>query len=99
MFAVTTCAIIPLARRHCPPASPPQTLAELTQRLARSEPWLYVVTVPSFGPENGVYLCVRPQPWKQLALLRRTADYAGHWRGVVYCERAGRFGKVTDEVL
>jgi hypothetical protein len=82
-----------------PPATPPRTLTELTQRLRRAGLPLHVVPITDISPEEGLYLCERPQPREQLQMLRRAVALGDRWRGVVFCEFNKRLGEVPDEEL
>jgi hypothetical protein len=98
-FAVIVVAVTLASRLLHPPTFPPRTLGELTERLRRSDPPLYVVPMADHSPEEGVYICERPRPREQLQWLRRSPEHAARWRGVVYCERAGGVIRVPEDQL
>ena len=99
VFTVSTAGVFLACRWLHPPASRPRTLGELTERLRGSDPPLYVVPMADHSPEEGVYICERPRPRQQLQWLRRSPEDARRWRGVVFCERAGRSFQVPDDQL
>jgi hypothetical protein len=97
--AVTT---MPLASRWLRrPVSSLHTLAELTARLSRSTPPLYVVPQFPDQPESWRWVCDRPQSREQLGRLVRHPDRVktGHWRGIVFCERVGETSGMTDDFI
>jgi hypothetical protein len=100
-LAFTLCAVaVPLTCQVlAPSAVPPRTLTELTERLHRAGLPLYVVSLTDISPEEGLYLCDRPQPREQLQRLVRAAEYNDRWRGVVFCEFNKRLGEVDDAEL
>jgi hypothetical protein len=51
------------------------------------------------SPEEGIYLCQRPQSREQLQWLRRAADYGDRWRGIVFCEFSRQLGEIPDAEL
>jgi hypothetical protein len=100
-IAFILCAVaVPLSRQLVyPPSVPTRTLTELTERLRRAGLALSVVPLTDVSPEEGLYLCERPQSREQLQWLRRAAEYGELWRGVVFCEFNKRLGEVPDEEL
>jgi hypothetical protein len=79
-------AAVPLANRllHSRPATP-RTRTELTEQLRRAGLVLYAVPMLDSFPEQGIYLCERPQPREQLQRLFRTAEQGHRWQGVAFC--------------
>jgi hypothetical protein len=98
-FAVIVLGVTLASRLLRPPHSPPRTLGELAERLRRSDQPLHVVPMSDHSPEDGVYFCDRPRPREQLQWLRRSPEDAPRWRGVVYCERAGKSFQVPEDQL
>jgi hypothetical protein len=96
IFALPAAATPLACRLLRPPNAPPRTLTELTERLSRAEPELYVIPVTPNVPESGVWVCERPLSREQLSRLRRVPEHAYRWRGVVFCERAGELTEVQD---
>jgi hypothetical protein len=92
------CAVaVPLGHQLLAPPEPlPRTLTELTQRLHRAGLDLHVVQITDITPEEGLYLCERPQEREQLQWLRRAAEYGERWQGVVFCEFSRRLGEIPD---
>jgi hypothetical protein len=100
-LAFVLCAVaVPLTCQLLhPPAAPPRTLMELTERLHRAGLPVHAVPLTDISPEEGLYLCERPQPREQLQRLVRAAEYSERWRGVVFCEFNKRLGVVDDAEL
>jgi hypothetical protein len=90
-------AATPWAYRSLFPAiAPPRTVREMAELLSKAEPGLYVIPVAPNYPENGVWVCDRPQSWEQLSWLRRAPEHAYRWQGVVFCQKAGEMTEVVD---
>jgi hypothetical protein len=81
------------------PSTPPHTLVELTEQLSRAGLSLYVVPMTDISPEEGLFLCERPQPREQLQRLVRAVEHGDRWRGIVLCEWNRHVGEVSDEQL
>lgn len=102
---LVSAATIPLAYRLLRrPVVPPRTLTELTARLAKDAPELCVVAVPENRLQDGIYICTQPQPRDRLGRLVRNRRVIGthrfgRWQGVVFCERVGHIGVISDEEL
>jgi hypothetical protein len=94
----TLCAVaVPLTcQLLSPPAAPPRTLTELTERLHRAGLSLDVVPLTDNSPEKGLYLCERPQPREQLQRLRRAVELGDRWNGIVFCEMNHPLGEVDQ---
>jgi hypothetical protein len=89
-----------LACRLLHPADPaPQTIAELRQFLARSDLDLHVVQNTDITEEAGIYLCTTPQSREQLWRLLRLAQWAPHWKGVVFCSAEGSSARIPGAVV
>jgi hypothetical protein len=98
-FLVTVLAL-PLANRALRPVpEPPESCDELAGQLRQCRPTLHVIPANSRGPENGVYICERPQSQDHLWGLHRCREYAEKWTGVVYCERIGAEREVPTREL
>ena len=74
------------------PAGP----TELMELLSQKEPSLYVVSVVENKPDNGIYICTQPTPPEQLFRLNRTAQGFARWKGIVFCERVGKYFIIED---
>ena len=101
LFAVAV-TMTPLASQWLRrPDSSLCTLAEFTARLSRSTPPLYVVPQLPDRPESSMWVCDRPQSREQLRGLVRHPDRVktGHWRGIVFCERAGELSRIPDDFM
>ena len=59
IFALPAAATPLACRLLRPPNAPPRTLTELTERLSRAEPELYVIPVTPNVPESGVWSSAR----------------------------------------
>jgi hypothetical protein len=100
-LAFTLCVVVvPLScQLLSPPAVPPRTLTELTERLHRAGLSLDMVPLTDISPEEGLFLCERPQPREQLQKLVRAAEHGERWRGVVFCEFNRRLGEIDEAEL
>jgi hypothetical protein len=99
-FALAVVGVLLSHSLLCPPAMPRCTIAGLTERLRRAGLAFDVVPQTDISPEEGVYLCERPQLREQLQWLWRTAQYGDRWRGIVFCEfNKRRLGEIPDEEL
>jgi hypothetical protein len=72
---------------------------ELSEHLRKSGLPLYVVPQTDISPEDGIYLCERPEPREQLQRLARAAERGDRWRGIVYCEFNKRLGEIDEDAL
>jgi hypothetical protein len=72
---------------------------ELTQHLQRSGLQFHVVPLTDISPEEGLFLCERPEPREQLQGLRRAAEYSARWPGIVFCEFNKRLGEIDEGEL
>jgi hypothetical protein len=73
-------AAVPLTNRllHSHSATP-RTLTELTEQLCRAGLALYAVPMLDSFPEQGIYLCERPQPREQLQGPLRVTEQGHRW--------------------
>jgi hypothetical protein len=71
------------------PRRPPQSVADVVNRLRESGMQVHVVMpVPKDITEcSGAYLCLRQRTWGDIAGLRRTGKYASAWKGVLHVDR------------
>jgi hypothetical protein len=91
LFAVSV-GMLPLAgqvgRR---PVSTPGTRSEITERLSRCTPTLYVVPQFPNRAESAIWICTQPhsreQLWGMVCDPKRVD--AGQWIGIVSCKCAG----------
>jgi hypothetical protein len=95
LLMATTWLLLAVSRRPHGPATP-ATLTELCDRLHRSAPDLWVVQGTDRSAENGVYVCTLPHARADLVALFRSSQEAEHWRGIVFCERAGVYSRIFD---